>query len=154
MKFSLCYGGNARIKQETNRKCAIESECRCAIETRRAVQFFMHSNDDTDIAIAQVNYASCKTALPLSEGCSTNPSIIYRLSRTWNTNPRCLRDHRGLKPAVHLSNCHYSLSKYRERPSPRYQAFFYFRRVLQKIDSFPKGFNFPISDMPSEKCHP
>lgn len=26
----------------------------------------MHSNDGTDIAIAQLNYASCKTALPLS----------------------------------------------------------------------------------------
>lgn len=28
--------------------------------------FFMRSNDGIDIAIVQVNYASCKTALPLS----------------------------------------------------------------------------------------
>lgn len=65
MKFSHYVIAVTR-KQETNRKCAIESECRCAIETRRAIVFFMHSNDGIDIAIAQVNYASCKTALPLS----------------------------------------------------------------------------------------
>lgn len=45
-----------RIKQETNRRCAIESECRYAMESRRAIRvfFFMHSNDDTDIAIGEL----------------------------------------------------------------------------------------------------
>lgn len=41
------------IKQETNRRCAIESECRYAIESRRAIRFFMHSND-TGIAIGEL----------------------------------------------------------------------------------------------------
>lgn len=43
----MLYGD---IKQETNRRCAIEFKYRGAIEKRRAVQFFMHSNDGTGIA--------------------------------------------------------------------------------------------------------